>query len=262
MICHKKKCIFIHVSKCAGSTIEKSFGINLSKQTDQNSEMLYGWDEKNNLYLQHATPQELIDCNKLTWEQWNSYFKFIIIRNPWSRALSDYFWVIKGRTLIDSFTNFLNREGAFFEILNNKKIKAYRGDHLKKQKDYFFYHDQRLDYDLVIRFEDIDNGLLELKKQLSLDDNFFMPKTNVGQKKYKHYSYFYNHKRKREVERRYTEDIQFLNYSFEDRKRLIHLLTSHLPSALHIPKKHWKKYLKKRLKKTKFYNLIMQKIDA
>jgi hypothetical protein len=256
VICHKNKCIFIHVSKCAGSTIEKSFGINLSKQTDQNLEMLYGWDEKNKLHLQHATPQELIDTGELTWNEWNEYYKFIIVRNPWSRALSDYLWVIKGRTIVDSFSNFLNKKGRFHEILNNKKIKAYRGDHLKKQKEYFFYNNQKLDYNLIIRFEDIDKGLLELKKQLSLGDDFFMPKTNVGQKKYKHYSYFFNHVRKKEVEHKYSEDIQFFNYRFEDKKVLIHLLTSQLPSVLHIPKKHWKKYFKKKIKKTKLYRLV------
>jgi hypothetical protein len=231
-------------------------GINLSQQTKGNFDRLYGWDSVNKIHLQHATPQELIDSGKLTWEQWNDYYKFIIVRNPWSRALSDYLWIIKGRTIIDSFCNFLNKTGDFYEILNRTKISAYRGDHLKKQKDYFYYNDKKLEYNLIIRFENIEDGLKLLKKDLNLATLFFSYKANVGQKKYKHYSHFYNSKRKKLVEKKYNEDIKFFEYKFEDTKKGIEIVQSEFPSIFHIPKNHWIKYYKKKIKKTKFYKLV------
>ena len=41
-------------------------------------ENVFGWDDKNKLYLQHATPQELIDFNIISREHWSEYYKFII----------------------------------------------------------------------------------------------------------------------------------------------------------------------------------------
>ena len=79
MISHKYKCIFIHISKCAGSSIESAFGINLSNNTHTNNLNLYGWNEDNKLFLQHATPQELLDNKFISLNQWESYYKFIIV---------------------------------------------------------------------------------------------------------------------------------------------------------------------------------------
>ena len=58
MISHEHKCIFIHISKCAGSSIETAFGIDVSDNTEGNNLNLFGWNKKYRLFLQHATPQQ------------------------------------------------------------------------------------------------------------------------------------------------------------------------------------------------------------
>jgi len=73
MISHKHKCIFIHISKCAGSSIETSFGINIRDNTENNNANLFGWNKRSKLFLQHATPQELLEHNFITKEVWDSY---------------------------------------------------------------------------------------------------------------------------------------------------------------------------------------------
>ncbi|MAN26654.1 MULTISPECIES: sulfotransferase family 2 domain-containing protein [Mesonia] len=256
MICHKRKVIFIHISKCAGSTIEKAFGIDVGNTRGDCLKNFYGWDKRDKIYLQHATPQELIDLNKMTQEQWEKYYKFIIIRNPWSRAVSDYLWVVKGRTIVDSFSNFLKRKGQFFEILNDPNQPAYRGDHLKKQKEYFLLNGEKINYDLVIRLENIEQGLDVLKMDLNLGSDFKFNKTNIGQKKYKHYSFFYNKKRKKLVDQFFGEDAIFFGYEFEDRKKNLEKIYVQLPSIFHLPKKHWLKFIKKEIKKMKIYRFV------
>ena len=75
MISHKHKCIFIHIPKCAGSSIETAFGVDVNNNT-LNEEYLFGWDSVNKLYLQHATPQQLIDFKLIAEENWKAYYKF------------------------------------------------------------------------------------------------------------------------------------------------------------------------------------------
>ena len=217
MISHKHKCIFIHISKCAGSSIETAFGIDISDNSEKNNKHLFGWNEKLKMHLQHATPNNLLENGLINLEIWNSYYKFIVIRNPYDRAYSDYFWLRKEQFINDSFSNYLNGKGKFEKVLSEKNI-LYRGDHLYPQKEYFFYNGKIIDYDSVIYFEEIKKGLNKVCSDLSLPSTFFDRKINMGKRK-KHYSFFYNKKRIKLVEELYNDDLEFFDYSFKDKKR-------------------------------------------
>ena len=86
MISHKYKCIFIHIAKCAGTSIENSFGIDTKNHNSKENKSLFGWDDHLKLWLQHATPQQLLDNHLISEHHWNTYYKFIIYRNSWARA--------------------------------------------------------------------------------------------------------------------------------------------------------------------------------
>ena len=219
MISHQYNCIFIHISKCAGSSIESAFGIDISDISSSNNENLYGWNDEHKLFLQHGTPQQLLDFGFINKKIWDTYYKFVIIRNPWERAVSDYIWMIHAIKKVDSFKNFLLRDGKFKDVLTNENNDSYRGDHLNKQKDYFFYNGNEVIYDNIIRMEDINTGLNKVISDLSLPDDFFKRKVNVSKKKYDHYSHFYNAKKKRLFEYIFSEDIEFLDYKYEERKK-------------------------------------------
>lgn len=139
MISHRHKCIFIHISKCAGSSIETAFGIDVKDNSEVNHINVFGWCNKNKIFLQHATPNELINLGYISEKTWNTYYKFIVVRNPWSRALSDYFWISTHSKIKDSFSNFLLKKGKFEDIMSNHNFPSYRGDHLNSQKSYFFF---------------------------------------------------------------------------------------------------------------------------
>lgn len=219
MISHKYKCIFIHISKCAGTSIEEAFGVDSDKWDQPSYENLYGWCPKEKLFLQHATPQQLLDKNYISKEQWETYYKFIVVRNPYDRAFSDYNWVKKNLGIKRAgFSSFIYAKGKFYNCLNVKNLD-YRGDHLYTQKSYFILNDGLIEYDKVLRFESLNEDLSELIKDLGVEKTFFSAKHNVNDdKKKKHYSHFYNFARKNILERKYKEDIAFLNYSFEDKR--------------------------------------------
>jgi hypothetical protein len=213
MISHKHKCIYIHISKCAGTTIENSFGLLGKPINKPDYDHLYGWCPINSLFLHHATPEQLLNKGLISREVWDKYFKFIIVRNPWDRAYSDYVWMIKHLKAYDNFFNFINAKGVFKETLTVRN-KYYRGDHLNKQKDYFFINGEEINYDQVLKFENLKGELSLLKEKLNLDVDFFEASKNISNKKYEKYDHFFNTERRCLVQNTYSEDIEYLNYSY------------------------------------------------
>lgn len=67
MISHEHRCIFVHIPKTAGNSINRVFGV--------------GWENHKDLQRYHAETQP---------EAFETYFKFAIVRNPWDRLFSDY----------------------------------------------------------------------------------------------------------------------------------------------------------------------------
>ena len=188
MINHEHKVIFIHVPKCAGSSIFKFFNKDLKVSwRTPNYNVLYGWCPKRKIHLQHATTKQLIETELITEEQWNSYYKFTIVRNPWDRAYSDYQWIMKDTGKRDSFKNFILKKGKFSKVLNDVSVKEYRGDHLLNQTD-FFDSNGKFKLDFVGRFENLKTDFSEVLKTLNISEEFSNhEKKSV--KKMSHYSH-------------------------------------------------------------------------
>ena len=72
MISHEHQCIFVHIPKTAGNSVNRVFGI--------------GWQD-------HKDLQRYRD--ELPAEDFARYFKFAIVRNPWDRLFSDYNYQLK-----------------------------------------------------------------------------------------------------------------------------------------------------------------------
>jgi len=138
--------------------------------------------------------------------------------------------MIKEISKKDTFDNFLSRKGAFTKALTEKETQQYRGDHLTKQIDYFNINGNPIEYNRILRFENLKTELELLINDLSLGLDFFEKKVNIGEKKITHYSKFYNRKRKNKLKTLYKEDIEFLNYSFKDKRNVFDYLNFFKPS--------------------------------
>lgn len=217
MISHEHKCIFLHIPKTGGSSVNKFFanGHDLNWVTP-NYEVLYGWCPDRKIHMQHATPFQLLSTNLITKEQWDSYFKFCFIRNPWERALSDYFWIMKDTHIKDTFRNFILKKGKFKKVLSNKLIKSYRGDHLNPQNIYANSEFGSLDY--IGRFEDFSKEMNKICSLLNIQRDFDLHEKKSNSMPM-HYSLFYTHSQKFLIESIYKEDIRLFNYTFEERKK-------------------------------------------
>ena len=63
---HQRKCIFIHIIKTGGTSIERALGM---KKTHQRASYY----------------RKMVGINK-----WNNYFKFSFVRNPWDKMVSQF----------------------------------------------------------------------------------------------------------------------------------------------------------------------------
>ena len=222
MISHKHQCIFVHIPKTAGTSIKYLlYGDKKVNPLDADYDRLYGWCPKRNLFMQHATAKQIVELGLVTERQWNTYFKFTFIRNPWERAVSDYFWLMNDQKIKDTFKNYLLKRGNFEKVLNDKNEIYYRGDHLIPQVEYFDYLGKyKLDY--VGRFETFNKDLNTIKSILGIQDK--TPYVNKSKNKIKHYSYYFNNELKLIFDSTYKNDLKMLGYNFEkQRKRSINI---------------------------------------
>ncbi len=219
MISHQHKAIFIHVPKCAGSSVEHLLSGGRPKREDVDYEHLWGWCPKRRIHLQHATATQLLELELVTESQWRDYFKFAFVRNPFDRTCSDYFWMQSQTETPGGFWEYIERRSRFASILANPGHPSYRGDHLVPQRD-FVCVDGQLAVDFIGRFENFERDLASILKRLQIDD-VRVPHLKKGRRRHQHYSHFYSEPMRKKVTALYAEDLAAFDYRFDDRRNIM-----------------------------------------
>jgi hypothetical protein len=174
---------------------------------------IHGWCPKRKFFMQHATAKQLIETELISEEVWNSYYKFTFVRNPWDRAVSDYFWLMNDQKVKDSFENYILRKGKFHKYLHDKEMLYYRGDHLELQTN-FFDLSGPLQMDFIGKFENFNEDLNKVKMALGLDTTKDL---HINKSKNKnHYSTYFSKEIKESFDTIYNLDIESLGYNYEE----------------------------------------------
>ena len=128
-VSHQKKCIFIHIIKTGGTSIEKVLGMR-------------------KLHKKASYHRKMVGIKR-----WNNYFKFSFVRNPWDKMVSQYHYnshlFVKNKTFEEYIKWWdLGNKISTFPPLNS------------------FYLD--LDLDFIGRFENLQNDFDFVCKQIGM----------------------------------------------------------------------------------------------
>lgn len=231
MICREFKCIFVHIPKAAGRSVEMYFMnlLNLDRENEAHREQVLLNDNddpaRGTEKLSHLSAAEYVSCGHVSQNDFDRYYKFSFVRNPWSRLVSEY-----------RYRNFLSHK-SFKDFVMKKLPKPGRDDkyrHVMPQSEMLFDDDGRMLVDFVGKFETLQQDFDKVCEQLGFADSR-LPHINSSDKKSRElrrkarnilhrnkesglrtYTDFYDEETREYVSTLYQADITNFNYNFND----------------------------------------------
>jgi len=189
MISHKCKFVFVHINKTGGTSIEE-----ILKKLSRN------------LNGKHHFIQEyrkLADAK----HGFENYFKFTIVRNPWDRLLSNYFYkklnynnLIQDLSFKKWITNSCDRNYSFENCLSRHT-----------QLDWIVDENGEVVVDFIGKFENLQEDFD------TICDKIGIPRQKLPHKnksKHKHYTEYYDDETRAIVAEKYAKDIEYFGYKF------------------------------------------------
>ncbi|MGH8531666.1 MAG: sulfotransferase family 2 domain-containing protein [Gammaproteobacteria bacterium] len=192
------RCIFVHIPKCAGISISKSLFDSLA-----------GGHKKIGTYT--------LIFNKREFE---TYFKFTFIRNPWDRVASAFHFLKQGGM---NNSDWLWSEKNLSEYLNfDHFVKCWLNRKNIQKKIHFVpqykfvcgteSHFPKVDF--IGFYENIEEDFFYVKNRLGINANLI--EANKNQDRKRNYREYYTRATREIVENVYREDIEIFGYDFEN----------------------------------------------
>lgn len=200
MISHKHKYIFVHIPKCAGTSLEKCLleheGHEFVSKPQGPALQLLPQQVKED-YLLDIDSKQHCKLNMYDRDKQEQYFCFTFVRNPWSWAVSDYLYH-KARRTVPTFD-------IWIQTLGDQNLFKY---HMEPQNTFI-----NNNINFIGRFEQIEKDW-EHVCNILFDDIIPLPKENLCWKKYD-YRDFYCPVTREFVGNLFKDDIAQFGYTFE-----------------------------------------------
>ncbi|WP_207063156.1 sulfotransferase family protein [Motiliproteus sp. SC1-56] len=228
MISEKYECVFVHIPKAAGQSIERFF-LNLHGLSwKERAPLLLRYNPEPDLgpeRLAHLKSSEYVSCGYLDEDQFNRYFKFTFVRNPWARLVSEFRYRDYDKQM--SFRDFVL--GGLPEECDYSD--AYR--HIAPQYDFVYDESGKLLVDFVGKFENLQDDFKVVCEALAIQGST-LPHANLSTRENSlkervkkiiwrkkpsrryHYTEYYDAETREVVENMYAKDIATFGYAFGD----------------------------------------------
>ena len=205
LISYKKKFIFIHIYKNAGTSIttaltpfamnkwQRGLGrvlskFNISLATAQQ-------------YASHIRAFELID--EMGKDVFKSFFSFAIVRNPWDWQVSLYTYALKEPAHHQH--DLIKNLGSF-----DKYIEWRVANEVRFQKDFIYSKDGEQLVDFIGRFERLEEDFQTICSRIGIAAS--LPKLNVSNEQ--SYQHYYTDRTMKLVKDAFEPDISIFGYTF------------------------------------------------
>jgi hypothetical protein len=220
MISHRHKCFFIHIPKTAGTSIAQYFAgadAGHSSAQDHRSirnlenalfpatiENFFSLDLARYFYQRYAARLEGLPRHSR--EQFNSYFKFAFVRNPWARVYSWYKNVMRDN-------NHKNEHNISDEISLEEFLTSHGNSWaLRPQLSWITDRNGTIAIDFIGRFENLSVDFETVCRRLNIDDPQ-LPETLISNNP--SWVDEYDNNSRKLVHERYAAEIEYFDYSFD-----------------------------------------------
>lgn len=191
------RCIFVHIPKCAGISVVKSlFGdFDLGHAGIKRYQIMFG-------------PAEF-----------KNYFKFTIVRNPYDRLVSAFFFMKKGG-INENDKSWANRKFSRYENFDSfvkgwvNRRNVDRALHFRPQSKFICLGRGHHALNYIGYFENLEADFALIARKLQL--NATLIETNRNSSREKDYRQYYTEETKAIVADVYTDDFKLLGYSFDN----------------------------------------------
>jgi hypothetical protein len=213
MISHKYKCIFVEVPKTGSASIRAIIGnppephLNIWQIRYH---MQHDWTHyggiKNKIFASCYLLLPKKKRIKIGQKQFESYFKFGFVRNPWDRVISLYLRE-QGLQMRDKMT--------FDEFVAWAKYSSSTCRHPVphvNQLDWFVDPHGNVLVDFIGRFEKLRDDWSIICQKLGLAQE--LPHKNMNPRRDRHYTEYYTETTKKIIENRFKVDIEYFGYEF------------------------------------------------
>ena len=200
MILFEHKCLFIHIPKTGGNSIQNilnTFSEDDIVTFEHHQDGIERFEVRNKQYNINKHSAYTAYQQQLITSDFSLLFKFAVIRNPWDRLISYYFSPHRNVSI-------WSRE-EFIELVHNvKPIRHYICP--KNCKDKLDSH-----IDFLARFEFLEDDLVNISQIINIDFKNLPHRNKSIRRDYRSY---YDDQLRKLVFNKFKEEIEFGNYQF------------------------------------------------
>lgn len=212
LISHSHKFIFIKTKKTAGSSIEAMIcehffdpSIDMCTGSPVDGTPRVNVPARVGMEPDGHRPSNAIK-NLVTREQWHTYHKFTVERNPWDKMASDFYWKKRGGLFNDDVPDATN-------------FRKYMDATPNPPCDWLLYTDNDVPVvDTIVRYETLQDDLLNLFNnvlKLPLTSDIITGTRKKSGLRKKHYSELF--KRQSDIDKvanMFAKEIKYFGYQY------------------------------------------------